>query len=109
MASARSSGIFPKKAAWVDLETTFPADATLIAVPNLQHSDLVTFVAYFSATAVGSVVVQRPDNSVIATLTAPAGGGKVIVARGGLEIGSVTSVKLIRTGLTAGTARVSLF
>lgn len=109
MASARSSGMFPKQAAWVDLETTFPANADLMEVPNLQHSGLVSFVAYFSANAVGTVAIQRADNSPVCSLTAPAGGGKVIVQRSGIEIGTLTQIKCVRTGLTAGTAQVSLF
>ena len=103
---ARSSGMFPRRSAFVDELTTLVAGGA-IDTPNLQHSDTVEFVAFFSADAVGSVAVTA--GSTVITLTAPSGGGKVHASRLGIELGEVTSVSLDITGLTGGTAKVVLF
>lgn len=104
---ARSSGMYPRKAAWVDEETTLPSDGSALTVPNLQHSDEVTFVAFYSADAAGSVTVAAGSTNI--TLAAPSGGGKVFAVRSGIELGSVTSVALDSAALTAGSVKVALF
>ena len=43
--------------------------------------------------------------NVLATITAPSGGGKVIVERGRFEVYDVTSVTLDETNLSAGSCR----
>lgn len=110
--AARSSGIFPRKGAHVDAQTIIPTSAPL-EVPNLRHSDTVTFLAFFSADATGSVVVREVGGATLVTLTAPSGGGRALVERSGWEIGQVhgdvTSIERVNTGLTAGTAQVSVF
>lgn len=103
---ARSSGMFPIRGVWIDEETTLVAGGSK-AVPNLHHSEEVTFVALFDAAAVGSV--QITAGSEVITLAAPSGGGKVLAVRSGYELGDVESVDLDVTGLTAGTAKVFLF
>ncbi len=104
---ARSSGIFPVRGAWVDEATTLPTNGDALTVPNLHHSSEVTFVAFFSAAAVGSVEVTAGSTTI--TLEAPAGGGKVFAVRSGIELGDVTSVSADYAGLSAGTAKVVLF
>lgn len=104
---ARSSGMFPIKGAWVDEATTLPSDGSALAVPNLHHSAEVTFVAFFSSAAAGSVSVTA--GSTVITLAAPSGGGKVFAVRSGIELGDVTAVALDSTNLTAGTVKVALF
>lgn len=99
--------MFPVRGAWVDEATTLPADGSNLTVPNLHHSSEVTFVAFFDAAAVGSVVVDA--GGTLVTLEAPAGGGKVFAVRSGIELGDVTSVSADYSGLTAGTAKVVLF
>lgn len=104
---ARSSGMYPVKGAWVDEATTLPANGDDLTVPNLQHSDQVTFVAFFSSDADGHVDVTAGSHTIV--LTAPAGGGKVFAVRSGIELGPVTVVSADYAGLTDGTAKVCLF
>lgn len=104
---ARSSGMFPVRGAWIDEATTLPVNGDPLTVPNLQHSHEVTFVAFFNATAVGSVEVTAGTTTI--TLTAPTGGGKVFAVRSGIELGAVTTVSADYTGLSAGTGKVVLF
>lgn len=106
--AARSTGMFPKYAAWVDTATILPANGDPLEVPNLQHSAEVHFVAYFSADAEGYVEVYSGVTSLV-KLTAPAGGGKVIAVRSGYELGEVTSIALNSTSLDEGTVQVSVF
>ncbi|ACT65655.1 predicted protein [Cyanophage PSS2] len=106
---ARSTGFFPIKAAWVDTLTLLPSDGSDLTVPNLQHSGEVTYVAYFNATAAGSVDVKDGSDNVLVTLTAPTGGGKVFAVRSGYETGEITTVKLDSANLSAGAVQVSVF
>ena len=106
--AARSSGMFPRKAAWVDAETLIPADGSALTVPDLQHSGEVTLIAYFSADAVGSVEVTLGTETVTLA-AADQRDRKVMKVRSGYELGSVTSVSQDQSGLSAGTAQVSLF
>lgn len=106
---ARSTGFFPVKAGWIDTLTILPSDGSDLTVPDLAHSGEVTYVAYFNAAATGSVAVKDGSDNVLATLTAPAGGGKVFAVRSGFETGSTTTVKLDSANLSAGTAQVSIF
>lgn len=111
--TARSTGIFPRKAGWVDEATLLPADGSNLAVPNLRHYGEVYFLAFFSADAVGSVVIEKADGTDLVTITAPAGGGRRLLMRDGFEIGQlfgdVETIKLNDAGLTAGTVQVSVF
>ena len=104
--AARSSGMFPIRAAWVDAATLIPANGDALTVPNLKHSGEVTVVAYFSADATGSVAVTL-GSEVMTIAAAP--GEKVIKVRSGIELGDVTSVSQDQASLTAGTAQVSIF
>ena len=105
---ARSSGMFPRKAAWVDAATIIPADGSSLTVPNLKHSGEVTIVAFFSSDAVGSVAVTLGSETV--TLAASDERlGKVIKVRSGYELGDVTEVSQDQASLSAGTAQVSIF
>ena len=62
---ARSSGMFPRYATWVD-EAALLSPGVAKAVPNLQHSAEVHFVAYFSSDAVGSATVPLDRGVAIA-------------------------------------------
>ena len=106
--AARSSGMFPRKAAWVDAETIIPADGSALTVPDLQHSGEVTIIAYFSADAVGSVSVDL-GGTTVTLAAADQRDRKVIKVRSGYELGSVTSVTQDQASLSAGTAQVSIF
>ena len=106
---ARSTGIFPVKAGWVDTATILPSNGNDLTVPDLGHSGEITYLAYFSDNANGSVEVQDGDDNTLVTLTAPTGGGKVFAVRSGIETGSITTIKLISTSLAAGTVQVSVF
>ena len=115
---ARSTGIFPRVATWVDAETLFTATDTFKEVPNLQHSAEVHFVAYFSADAEGSVIVTTNNGyNVVLSATDERGVDlKVYKVRAGYEIGDMSvggtqtpSVTVDFSGLTAGAAEVSVF
>lgn len=106
--AARSSGMFPVRAAWVDAETIIPANGDTLEVPNLMHSGEVTFIAFFSADAVGSVTVTAGGTTVVLD-AADQKDHKVIKVRSGYELGSVTEVSQDQAALSAGTAQVSIF
>ena len=106
--AARSSGMFPRRAAWVDAATLIPADGSALAVPNLQHSGEVTLIAYFSDDAVGFVAVTL-GSEVVTLAAGDQRDKKVIKVRSGYELGSVTSVSQDQALLSAGSCQVSLF
>ena len=106
--AARSSGMFPRKAAWVDAATIIPADGSALTVPNLQHSGEVTLVAYFSDDAAGSIAVTLGSETVTLA-AADQRDKKVIKVRSGYELGPVTSVTADYALLSAGSAQVSIF
>lgn len=106
--AARSSGMFPVRAAWVDAETIIPAGGSALTVPDLQFSSEVTIVAFFSADAVGSVTVDLGGTAVVLAASDQKD-QKVIKVRSGYELGSVTSVTQDQASLSAGTAQVSIF
>ena len=68
----------------------------------------VRVLAYFSSDAAGSVTltVTGADDIVI---TAPTGGGKVLLERGETEFYAVSAIVLDETNLSAGSVQVSLF
>lgn len=115
---ARSSGMFPRVATWVDAETLFTATDNTKEVPNLQHSSEVHFVVFFSADAVGSVTATT-NNGYSVELAATDERGvdlKVYKVRAGYEIGDMSvggtqtpSVSVDFAGLTTGSAEVSIF
>lgn len=110
--AARSSGMFPKHAAWVDLATLLPADGSDLSVPPLNHSGTVHFLAYFSADAVGSVTVELSNGYQVVLDADGERNRKVIAVRSGYEIGDMgatPTAKRINTNLSAGTAQVSVF
>ena len=106
----RSSGLFPRKAAYVDAATILTAgSSTAFAIP--VGADDIEVVAYFSSDAAGYAKLNDQDGNLLATLTAPSGGGKVQIERSGYELSKmgVTGLKLVTaTFLTAGTVQVSL-
>ncbi len=106
--AARSTGIFPVRGAYVDNATVIPAGGGALTVPDLGNSSEVTFVAFFSADAAGSVEVTAGAT----TFTIAAEDqkdGKVLKVRSGYELGSVTSVTQDQANLSAGTCQVSIF
>ena len=106
--AARSSGMFPRKAAWVDAATIIPADGSALTVPDLQHSGEVTLIAYFSSDAVGSVDVTLGSET-ITLAAADQRNSKVMKVRSGYELGSVTEATQDQASLSAGSAQVSIF
>ena len=130
MSSHQSTGLHPRRAAWVDTATILPAvtsHATTASLGtglrvSLNHNEDVSFVAYFSATATGSVKIQTSvDDSTyttLAVLTAPSGGGRVLITRDGVELPAGTIYARVASSdfagspastLTAGAVQVSLF
>jgi hypothetical protein len=121
--TARSEGMFPRRAAWCDVETMIPDDGSCNKFPNMTsvrysngpRNREINFVAYFSEDAVGSVdVIDCTTNTVVATLeVAAAVKGKAIVVRSGYELDYLESTldefKRTTASLTAGTARVFIF
>ena len=121
--TARSTGMFPRRAAWCDVETMIPDDGSCNQFPNMtsvRYSNgpvarEINFVAYFSEDAVGSVdVVDCTTDTVVATLSvANAIRGKAIVVRSGYELDQIESdldtFKRTTDSLTAGTAKVFVF
>jgi hypothetical protein len=106
----RSTGLFPRKAAYVDAATILTAgSSTAFAIP--VGIDELCVVAYFSSDAAGYAKLNDQDGNLLATLTAPSGGGKVQIERSGYELAKmgVTGLKLVTaTFLTAGAVQVSL-
>lgn len=132
--TARSTGMFPRRAAWCDVETMIPDDGSCNKFPHLtsiRYSNGgaaggttgtdVQFVAYFSEDAAGSVdVVDCTSDEVIVTLSADkAIKGKAIAVRAGYELDGIVDAdgnpspldtfKRTTASLTAGTARVFVF
>lgn len=130
---ARSEGIFPRRAAWCDVETMLPDDGSCNKFPEMtsvKHSNgpdgarEINFVAYFSEDAAGSIdVVDCFSSTVIATLHADrAINGKAITVRAGYELEKIGTgsgetfeaspldeFKRDDTSFTAGSARVFIF
>lgn len=129
---ARSEGIFPRRAAWCDVETMLPDDGSCNKFPettSVKHSNgpdcsrEINFVAYFTEDAVGTIdVVDCFSSEVIATLDAArAINGKAITVRAGYELEKIGTGsgetfeaspldEFKRTdALTAGSARVFIF
>lgn len=108
---ARSTGMFPRYATWVDEETLL-VDGVAKTVPNLHHSAEVHFVCYFSADAAGSATVTLDNGYVVdfapTDLRNP-DGLKVVKVRAGYEIGDATVATLDASGITTGTVQVSIF
>lgn len=131
--TARSEGMFPRRAAWCDVETLVPDDGACNKFPHLtsiRYSNGgaagntsgtdVQFVGYFSEDAEGSVdVVDCHSGEVIVTLDAArAIKGKAIAVRAGYELdgivdadGNPSPLDTFKRvdALTAGTARVFVF
>jgi hypothetical protein len=104
----RSTGLFPRKAAYVDESLIQPEDSLVKIPAGLER---VLIVAYFSADAAGSVDVMDTTQTVtIARLVAPVGGGKVLAERSGYELAQAghTELSWLGENLTAGTVQVSL-
>ena len=132
--TTRSTGMFPRRAAWCDVETMIPDDGSCNKFPHLtsiRYSNGgaagntsgtdVQFVAYFSEDAVGTVdVVDCASDTVIVTLDAArAVKGKAIAVRAGYELEGIVdsegnpspldTFKRTTASLTTGTARVFVF
>ena len=112
---ARSSGMFPIRAAWVDAELLL-ANGVAKKVTNLMHNDTVSFLGYFSEDAVGSVTVTTSNGYVVTLAADGPRNRKVIATRSGFELGDLTAggtqdaeVTLDTSGLSAGSVQVSLF
>lgn len=107
--------MFPRKAGWVDAQNIL-ANGVAKKVVNLQHSGEVTFLAYFSTDAVGSVTVTTSNGYVVELAATGERELKVMAIRSGYEIGDMTvggtidaELTLDTSGLTAGTVQVSVF
>ena len=90
-------------------EATILADGVAKSLTGGAKAQGLNLGCYFSSDASGSVAIADQNAAVIATITAPSGGGKVIVERGRFEVYDVTSVTLDETNLSAGSVQVSLY
>ena len=100
--------MFPRKGFLVD-EATILVDGEAKSLQGGAKAQGLNVAAYFSADAVGSVAINDQDGALVATLTAPTGGGKVITSRNEFESYSLESVTLDETNLSAGSVQVSLY
>lgn len=102
--SKRSTGLFPRSGGMVD-------EALILengAAKSIYGGAGVHVLAYFSSDATGSVTLTVTGGEDI-VITAPTGGGKVLLERGETEMYEVTAIELDNTGLTVGSVQVSLF
>lgn len=111
MASHQSTGLHPRKAAYVDTATILTNDsATAFSIPT--GNDDISFVLFFSATAAGLVKINDQAGNLIKSVAAPSGGGRVLVEMSGyeLKLAAVTGIKIVTTTfLTAGAVQVSMY
>lgn len=90
-------------------EATILVDGVAKSLTGGARAQGLHLGCYFSSDAAGSVAVEDQNGLVLATVTAPTGGGKVIIERGRFEVYDVTSVTLDSALLSAGSVQVSLF
>ncbi len=90
-------------------EATILANGVAKSLTGGAKAQGLNLGCYFNTAATGSVTVADQNGTVLATITAPSGGGKVIVERGRFEVYDVTSVVLDDSGLSAGAVQVSLY
>lgn len=100
----QSTGMFPRSGGYVDLATVLVDGVE----KTFKHAAGLTVLAYFSSDAVGSVSVALTGGETI-TVSAPVGGGKVLTSRNETEVYEVTGATLDASGLTAGSAQISLY
>ena len=105
--AAQSTGMMKRQGFLVD-EATILVDGVEKKLTGGAKAQGLNLGCYFSSDAVGSVTVSDQSSNVLATITAPTGGGKVIIERGRFEVYEVTTVTLDETNLT-GSVQVSLF
>ena len=106
--AAQSTGMMKRQGFLVD-EATILANGVAKALTGGAKAQGLNLGAYFSSDASGSVSVADQNGAVLATLTAPSGGGKVIIERGRFEVYEATTVTLDTTNLSAGSVQVSLY
>jgi hypothetical protein len=123
---ARSSGIFPKYASWVDAANIIPEDGTVHELKFLEHSEEIHVLTYVTtagdagdqpqAPAIKLVACDADGNNEVEILTIDTTSvGKKVQVRSGYELQGVATgyVKLVAEP-AAGTAiapraQVSLF
>ncbi len=106
--AAQSTGMMKRQGFLVD-EATILVNGTPKALTGGAKSQGLNLGCYFSSDASGSVSVADQNGAVLATITAPSGGGKVIIERGRFEVYEATTVTLDTASLSAGSVQVSLY
>jgi hypothetical protein len=106
--AAQSTGMMKRQGFLVD-EATILANGVAKSLTGGAKAQGLNIGAYFSSDAAGSVSVADQGGTVLATIAAPSGGGKVIVERGRFEVYDATSVVLDTANLSAGSVQVSLY
>ena len=106
--AAQSTGMMKRQGFLVD-EATILANGVAKALTGGAKAQGLNLGAYFSSDAAGSVAVADQNGVVLATVVAPAGGGKVIIERGRFEVYEATTVTLDTANLSAGSVQVSLY
>ena len=96
--------MFPRSGGYVD-ELNILADG--VAKPVFGGAG-VRVLAYFDAAATGSIALVVTGGEDI-TVTAPTGGGKVLLERGATEMYGVTAIELDESNLAGGPVQVSLY
>ena len=100
----QSTGMFPRSGGYVD-EALILADGV---AKSITGGAGLRVLAYFDAAAAGSITLTVTGGEDI-VISAPSGGGKVLLERGAFEMYGVTAVELDETNLSAGSVQVSLF
>lgn len=106
--AAQSTGMMKRQGFLVD-EATILVNGVAMPLTGGAKAQGLNLGCYFSSDAAGSVTVSDQDANVLATVTSPTGGGKVIIERGRFEVYEATSVTLDTAGLTGGSVQVSLY
>ena len=106
--AAQSTGMMKRQGFLVD-EATILTNGVAKSLTGGAKSQGLNLGCYFSSDAVGSVSVADQNGAVLATITAPSGGGKVIIERGRFEVYEATSVVLDTALLSGGSVQVSLY
>ena len=106
--AAQSTGMHKRFGFLVD-QATILVNGVAMPLTGGAKAQGLNLGCYFSSDAAGSVTVADQNGAVLATVTAPAGGGKMVIERGRFEVYEATEVTLDTAGLTAGSVQASLF